>query len=233
MPTAQLTGEFAETSAALPAKLMHSNNWSHLSAPDNSLVPVQCCRVQRGLRCPGIQSTWDSLHSRGRWEAELPLPPRKEAVSLSTLVFLFLMLINYYLLVWDMLSWRQEGAGARPDFFNAWNTLGIVFGMLRFDAVGAAEIGGQPSERAKCPRSWLWWCQGPASTMSDHLRTSRAPLIPSPHPVRAAPAAVRSPANLQKYVAWARGTSAFITSRPQSMRVWYVLSISADSSVSS
>lgn len=38
MLVAQLTGEVAETTAALPAKLMRHNNWSHLSALDNSLI---------------------------------------------------------------------------------------------------------------------------------------------------------------------------------------------------
>jgi len=41
----------------------------------------------------------------------------------------------------------------------------------------------------------------PASTMPDHLRTLRAPLIPAPRLAQASPAAVRSPVNFQKYIA--------------------------------
>lgn len=83
-----------------------------------------------------------------------------------------------------MLSRGQEDAGARPNILMREIHDESFFEVLRFDAVGAAKTGGQPSERVKFSCSWLWWCQGPASTMSDHLRTVRAPLVPAPHPVQ-------------------------------------------------
>lgn len=117
MPVAQLTGEAAETSAALRAKLMHHNNWSHFSAPDNSSLPVLCCQEQRGLQCPWIQSTWDWRHSHGHWEAELPFTPRKEAIGLSALVYLFLMLIEYHLPCLRHTLMRAGGSRGKTWFF--------------------------------------------------------------------------------------------------------------------
>lgn len=51
-----------------------------------------------------------------------------------------------------------------------------------------------------------------------------------PSSAQATAAAAHSPANFRKYVPWA---SAFFTSRPQSKKVWYVLSVSSDSWASS
>lgn len=185
-----MTDDVVETSAALPAKLIHLNNQWHLSALSNSSVPVRCCWVQPDLRCPRIQSTWDTKN------LGLPAPPwmlrgwtypstQKEANGLSMLVFLFLLLIKHHLPCLRHALMRAEGSrGKTWFFFNAWNILGIIFCMPRFDAVGAAKTAGQPSEREKFSCPCLWWYQGPVSAMSDHLRTIKALLIPTPHQSR-------------------------------------------------
>lgn len=74
IPIAQLTEDVVETSAALPAKLMHRNNWWHFSALGNSSGAVRCCWVQPDLRCPWIHSTWATEHL-GHKELGTPCTP--------------------------------------------------------------------------------------------------------------------------------------------------------------